>query len=128
MQWPKTIGACVDLAFKLREERQAIAKKAEEVAKKETELKDHVLNTFKKDDIEGAKGKLATAGINRRTVAQVKDWEKFYKYISKHKAFELLQRRVNDGAYRERLEAGEVLPGVEPFQVVTLSLTKKGSK
>ena len=128
MKWPKTIGACIDLAYKLREERQEIAKQAEEVSKKENELKDYVLNTFKKDDIEGAKGKLATAGINRRTVAQVKDWPKLYKYIVKHGAFELLQRRVNDGAYRERLEANEVVPGVEPFQVVTLSLTKKGSK
>jgi hypothetical protein len=123
-KFPATIGGCVDQLYKLRAERLKVQKKAEELGSNETALRDHILNTFSKDNIEGAKGKLATAGISRRTVANVEDWDQLYKYVLKNKAFDLLQRRVNDSAYRERLEQNEVVPGLKPFQVVTLSLSK----
>jgi hypothetical protein len=123
--FPKTIGACVDKAYKLREKRHAIAQQVTEVEHEEHALKEHIINSFSKDSIEGAKGTIATASLQRKTVATVKDWDKFYEYIKKTKSFDLLQKRVSDGAYRERLEAGKAIPGVEPFQVLSLSLTKR---
>ena len=59
-------------------------------------------------------------------MAQVQDWEAFYKYVAKEGAFDLLQRRVNDSAYRARLDDQIKVPGVEPFGVVKLSITKSG--
>ena len=124
MKFPKTLGACVDLLYRLREERQAIQREAEKVEEKEKALREHVLNSFDKSAIEGARGKAATASISRQTVATVKDWDAFYAHILKSKSFDLLQKRVSDSAFRERLEAQETVPGVEPFIVVKLSVTK----
>ena len=129
MRTPATLGACIDLLYATQEKRLAlersIEKKVEALRKEEQALEKHLLDTFSKDDLDGAKGKRATAGLKRQTVPNVKDWEQLYKFIKKHDAFELLQRRVSGTAYRERLEAKEVIPGVEAFTVVKLSLTKK---
>lgn len=125
MSFPKTIGACIDTMYKLRAERHAIEKKAEDVKSKEAALESHILETFNKTDLDGARGKLATAGVSQSTVPTVKDWDKLYKYITKNGAFDLLQRRVSATAYRERLDAKEAVPGVEPFLVTKLSLKKR---
>lgn len=124
LKFPKSIGACVDRLYSLREKRLKIQQEVDSIKSQEEALRLHVLECFNKDDIEGAKGKLATASVLPKTVAHVVDWDALYAYIVKNNAFEMLQRRVNDGAYRERLDNKEPVPGVEPFNVLGLSLTK----
>ena len=126
MKFPTKLGACVDMAYTLRAERLEIEKQAEEVKAKETALKDHIIATFSKADIDGAKGKVASASVTRSVKASVKDWPTVQKWIEDHDAWDLMERRLNNKAYRDRLEAGESIPGVEPFDVITLSLTKIG--
>ena len=126
MKFPKTLGGCVDMVYKMREGRLQAQKKVDEMKAQEGAVHDYIINSFKKDEIEGAKGKVASASINQSVVAQVDDWEKFYEYIAKESAFDLLQRRVNDGAYRARLEDKLTVPGVQPFTVTKLSVTKVG--
>lgn len=125
MKHPKTIGECIDKLFALRKDRLKIEKAAEAVKEKETELEKHIIATFNKTDLEGARGKVAVAGISQTTVPTVKDWTKLCKYIAKEEAFDLLQKRVSTGAYRERLEQKVVVPGVESFIVTKLSLRKR---
>lgn len=123
--FPKTIGACIDQMYKLRQQRAEIERKAEKIKEQENELEKHILDTFTKTDLDGARGKLAVAGISQSTVPTVKDWEQLYKYIQKEGAFDLLQRRVSATAYRERLDHQVVIPGVEAFVVTKLSLKKR---
>jgi hypothetical protein len=124
IKYPKTLGACIDLAYKMRSERLELDKEVEKLKEEEAALKQHIMNSFDKVNIDGARGKVATASLSPRTVAQVEDWEALQKYIKKTGAFDLLQRRVNDAAFRERLDAKKTVPGVVPFVITTLSLTK----
>ena len=128
MKFPTKLGACVDLAYTLRAERLEIEKQAEAVKAKESALKDHIIATFSKADIDGAKGKVASASITRSVKCNVKDWPAVYAYIQKNDAWDLMERRVNNKAYRDRMEGGEAIPGTESFDVVNLSLTKIGVK
>lgn len=125
MKFPKTIGACIDTLYQLRQKRGGIERQADVIKEKEGELEKHILDTFTKTDLDGARGKLAVAGIAQSTVPTVKDWDKLYAYIKKEGAFDLLQRRVSSSAYRERLDVEEVVPGVEPFTLIKLSLKKR---
>lgn len=63
-----------------------------------------------------------TLSVSSSVVADVKDWSELEKFIHKHKYFQLFQRRVSDTAYRELLEAGKKIPGVEPFTKVRLNV------
>lgn len=128
MRFPTKLGACVDKAYTLRQQRLEIEKKAEKVKAEESALKDHIIATFSKADIEGAKGKVASASISRSTKGNVKEWAEVYAYIDANDAWDLLERRLNNKAYRDRMEAGEKIPGIEAFDVVALSLTKIGDK
>jgi hypothetical protein len=128
MKFPTKLGACVDKAYALRAERLEIEKQAEEIKKQEAAIKEHIIATFSKADIDGAKGKVASASISRSVKCNVKDWPLVYEYIVDNAAFDLMERRINNKAYRDRMEAGEAIPGTESFDVVTLSLTKIGEK
>lgn len=127
-KFPKTLGECIDAAYTFRAERLEKQKQfdaeIEFLKEREDDIEKHIVNTFTKADIEGAKGSLATASVSRMTVPSVKDWPAVFAYISKKKAWDLLEKRMARVAYRDRMEAGEEIPGVEPFVKVTLSLTR----
>ena len=133
--FPKSLGACIDKLYALRAERLKLKAKADAIGSQEQALRLHLVATLGKDDLEGGRGKLASASINRSVVADVKDWLKLYAFIKKTNGFDLLQRRVTDAAYRERLGEFDLhkgatkaqltlVPGVEPFTVVSLNLNK----
>ncbi len=104
---------------------------AEEIAKKHKEkydeLAQQLIAMMKDDDTESTGNDAATASIRKTVVAQVTDWEKFYRYIHKNKAFYLIQKRVSDAAWRETLEGrkNRPIPGTEPFTKIGLNLRVK---
>ena len=124
MKFPKTIGACADQLFKLRQKRIDMQKEVDEVAEEEKALKEHIIETLPKSQASGVAGKLARVSVVTKPVPQVEDWEAFYKHVARTKSFDLLQRRVSDGAVKERWEAGKKVPGVKVFNAVTISLNK----
>jgi hypothetical protein len=122
--YPKTIGGCIDKLYRDRARRMAAQKRVDALKEQEGLLEEHILSTLNTSRLEGGKGKTATAALARRTVARVKDWPAFFRWVKETDAFDMVQKRVNDSAFRERLEAGVSVVGVEPFEVVSLSLTK----
>jgi hypothetical protein len=120
---PKTMGTCADLLYKTREERLAAQKVVDDLQKQESAIREHIINNLPKSDT-GASGKLARVTVVIKQVPQVKDWDKFYAHVKKTGQFELMQRRVSDGAVRERWDNGKQIPGVEPFGVVSVSINK----
>lgn len=122
--YPKSIGACADLLFDLREKRLKLDKEAAKAKAAETALADHIINTLPKDST-GAAGKHHRVQVKLKEVPQVKDWPAFYAYVKKNNAFDLLQKRLSEGAVQERLvESKKGLPGVEIFKTPKVSLTK----
>ena len=70
-----------------------------------------------------AVGKLSFS-VSRNVVGNVEDWEQVHAFIKEHDAFYLLQRRLANAAYKEMLDAGDSLPGVEPFTKISLNMRK----
>ncbi len=128
MRMPKKIGDCIDLAYNARAERMAFQKEMEarlEVLKaKEAEIEAYIIDNFDAQAINKAGGNVATASVNLMVLPSVKDWPKVWAFIKKNDAWDLLEKRMAKVAFRERLEAKQVIPGVEVFQKKTLSLTK----
>jgi broad specificity phosphatase PhoE len=123
------LGELIDTLYALRTKRLALERKAETAAEplkaQEKALETQLINEFSKGELDGAKGKRATAAVQRATVASVRDWEEFYAWLGKTKSWDMMQRRVNNAAYRERLDAHKPVPGVEPFVSISLSITKR---
>lgn len=121
---PKTLGACIDKLYRMRADRLALQKKVDAAKEQEKVLTEHLIQHLSKEKADGVKGKLAKASINRTVVAHAVDWKKFYAHVLKTKSFELLQKRLNDKACKERWDDNKVVPGIEPFAVIKVSVTK----
>lgn len=123
-KFPKALGACADRLYELRQKRLDMQKEVDKVAAEESALKEHIINTLPKSEASGVAGKLARVTVITKVVPQVKDWDAFYKYVKKTGQFDLMQRRITDGAIKERWEAGKEIPGVEHFNAISVSINK----
>jgi hypothetical protein len=123
-KFPKTMGACADRLYELRQKRLEMQKEVGKIEAEEKALKEHIIQNLPKSEASGIAGKLARVTVITKVVPQVKDWDAFYKYVKKTGQFDLMQRRINDGAIKERWEAGKEIPGVEHFNAVSVSINK----
>ena len=104
---------------------KAHKEKQDALKEKASALEIDIIKELKKNKLERADGKTGAVTHKKMIHANVKDWDKFYKYIKKHDAFFLMQKRASDAAYREMIEAGEEVPGVTGFIKETLGVVKK---
>jgi ribosomal protein S4 len=83
-----------------------------------------LMERLEQEGIEKAGGRKASVSISTSTVGQVENWDELYRYISRNKAFHLLERRLSNGAYRELLvqRAKLGVPGVVPYMKKRISL------
>lgn len=123
-KFPKMMGACADKLFELRNKRLAGQKLVDEVEAEEKALKAYIIENLPKSEAAGITGKLARVTVVTKQVPQVKDWDVFYKYVKKTGAFDMMQKRLSDAAIKERWENGKEVPGVEHFNVVSVSINK----
>jgi hypothetical protein len=121
---PKTIGACADRLYAIKDEASKIKKQLDELDKERKAIQEHVINELPKSNARGVTGKVANVRVITKEVPQVKDWDAFYGYVRKTKRTDLLQRRLSDGAVGELMDQGVKVPGVESFTAVSISLTK----
>lgn len=122
---PKSPAALADLLFNTREARYKLQKEVDKLQEIETAVKNWFVDNLPKSQASGIAGRVARIQLEKKSVPQVQDWDKFYAFVRKEKnGFALLQRRLSEGAVKERLEAGERLPGVGTFTAITVSCTK----
>ena len=80
-------------------------------------MADEIMDEMEKLGLSDATGKSASVHLKNTDVANVKDWDKVYNYIHRHKAYHLMFRRIADAAFREELElrGKRGIPGIEIF-------------
>ena len=123
---PGTLAQVADLLYKTREKRLKVQKDAVVLEDQEKQMRAHLIDNLPKSEATGVSGKIANAKIVTKTEPTVEDWDALYKYISRTKSFDMLQRRLSGEAVKERWAAKKVIPGVGTFNVVTVSVTKVG--
>lgn len=126
---PKSLALCADMMYTLDKERLALDKQSEELKKKVTQLKEHIINNLPASQATGIAGKLVRVRIEPKERPSVEDWDAFYAFIVKQSkkdpgAWALLQKRPGDAAIKEYWEAGKEVPGVGHFQYKSLSVNK----
>lgn len=126
---PKSMGLCADLLWDARQKRLAADKVAAELKAEEIRISKHIIDNLSKNDT-GAAGKHHRVQVVTKPKLRVnaEQWNKFYAWVRKNDAFDVLQKRLNEPALIEHMtdKKGNVrlAPGVEQFQAVSVSLTK----
>lgn len=121
------MSKALDLALqwrKARAERLAQQRLVDKMEEVEKNLKKQVVEALSK-----AKNKAVSNGdrlfqLITKDEPEVEDWPTLYKHIQKTGEFELLFRRINTAAVKERWELSQKVPGVGHIPVETLSDTQ----
>lgn len=71
-----------------------------------------------------ARGKLARVVRTEQLVPRIVDWGAVSEWVMENDGVYLLHRRVSSGPWKELLDAGEEVPGIEPYRKKDISLTK----
>lgn len=84
-----------------------------------------MLDALDEQGVEATRVNGISVSISEQTMPSVEDWDQVYDFVREHDAFYLIQRRLAAGPYRELLQMGESLPGVEPFVKRSINMTKR---
>lgn len=117
-----SMGAKIDALFALREKKRKHDEAIKELEKQMSTLQQELITQMQTEGITASKGKKASISISDNIVPQVEDWDAFYEFIRKKKWFHLLERRPSVSGCRELFEKNGRIPGVMPFNKITLNL------
>lgn len=121
----KTLGQSIDELYRLDKEISEQNAKLKALNSTRFKLETLMLDDFGAKEIRGASGKLGKASIRKTEHATVKDRKKFFSYVLKNKAFDLLQNRVTSKAFFDRKSEGVIVPGIDIFVRHKISVLKR---
>jgi len=118
-------GDLADQILTLDKLRAQLDKASEAASARVLELERELSGKMVKLKLGNAGGRRARAEFVEKEFGRVDNWEVFYAYIAKTKAFDLLQRRPNNKALAERWDAKKKVPGVIRDRVKLLKISAK---
>jgi len=120
----ETTGSLIDRMLIIRDEKSALSKTITKLTEEFGALEQHVLKRLKDDDSIQTKSKTATATISELVRPNISDWEKFEEWIYDNQALYMLGKRPAAAAYREMIQRGDSVPGLEPYTETSISLRR----
>lgn len=108
----------------IREEKRKIKAREKELNEEWRSLELEALIRLDDQGMDKASSKRGTISIGENILPQVIDWDVFGEHIIENDALYLLQRRPSAAAYRELLDSGETVPGLEPYTQRSINLRK----
>jgi len=113
-----------DQLYTIREHRLAMQKEVDALQATETALREELITSISKSDATGVAGKLVRVTVVTKPKPTLKSWDDLITYCRRRNAWDLIQHRINETAVKERWDDGKEIPGVETYNVVTLSMNK----
>lgn len=121
-----SIGALIDDLHSNREKIRKLEKQISELKETRDDLEHRLIEAMDAQGVMQSRGAHATATVTESTKPSVEDWDLFYAFIHRTKAYYLLERRPASAAYRELMERrNKPIPGVTSFIKRSISLRSR---
>lgn len=120
----KSLAALADQYFHAREERLAMGKELAKLEGVERELKYKLLAYCEQEEVSAIGGSVCMVKYKCTNEPHVTDWEALHSYIIENDAWDLMQKRVGAGAVKLRWAEDLEIPGISPYPVGKLSVSK----
>lgn len=124
-QSTETLGDLADSLFTLRGEKAKIAERLKEIEGVIDQTEAKFIAKCKEQGTTVASGQLAQVSFKSVVIPKADDWAKISQYIIRHKATQLLQRRLSTSAYDELVAQGKTVPGVSTISIERVHITGK---
>ncbi len=123
-----TIGSECKKYMALRKKIKTMAAKVKEMESEANDMQKGLVAIFEVEELERFDvPKIGSLTLKADDMGMIEDPDKLQKYIIKNNAFELLQKRISQTAYREYREEGVKVPGLKNFTNKSLRLGWKKS-
>lgn len=114
-----------DLLYRTTQLRLEVQRRCTKLEELESKLEAYFIDELPMSNATGIAGQVARVQIKPNDIPQVENWDKFYAYVRKKNAFELLQRRITKEAANEIIDAGKAADaGLTVFKGKKVSCTK----
>jgi len=122
----ETLSTLIELYGTQREKRLLAQKEVDKLEKEEKVLQSHITRILEDDKLQG---EVITDNfkvfVDRGQKPVATDWNALSDYIVKHKAVDLLQRRLTESAVFARWGDGIQIPGITPTDTTTFKINRK---
>lgn len=122
----KPLGDLIDAAFNLREKKRELEAQVKGVNEELSDLELLILQQLEDVGVTTARAAAASATITEQVLPQVTDFEETLEWIGEDfdERKHMLFRRISSGPFKEMLDAGEHVPGVETYVRRKVSIRK----
>lgn len=124
MKTANELAKLADKYYQTREKRLAAQRAVDVMKEDEEEMREDLMLTLEGGEVKSVGGKVCRVTLVIQDEPTVEDWDKLYSHIKKTGAFELLYRRVNSKAVKERWDEKVKVPGIGKVPVTSLSVNK----
>ena len=96
--------------------------RAETAIKEDLEFR--LISAMNAVDLDSFKNDCGSFSLKESIVPSEVDWDVFHQWVINNDAMYLLQRRISVVEYKKLIEMGEEVPGVTPYNRVTVGTRK----
>ena len=108
--------------------RQAIVKLTEQeriLKSKKEDLETQIIISLNDQGIDRVGNDACTVSIKQEIVPTVRNWDAVHEHVLATGQFELMQKRMSATAYRELIQMGQDVPGVEATELTRMNFRSK---
>lgn len=117
-----TLGSSIKLLESVRREIAELKEAMDTLEKHRKEVERQVYLQMREQDIDYVKGEHCSIRMVEQDVPRAADWETLYAHIQETGEFDLLHKRLSSGAFKDRWEDGENVPGVKRESLKRLAI------
>lgn len=116
------LGDLADAYKEARDSRLAADKAAQKLKEVETSLKNTIIAECKANDLSAVGGQVALVKYTVKEKPVPQDWPAIHRFMIENDAMDLMQKRLHEGACKERIDIGVMIPGVGILEIDHLSI------
>ena len=118
------LGRSADAIYNITLQIKELDAKITVLKAKRTTAEKNLMSRMEKSEVASIRGSKAIASFSDKTVYKVDDWEAYYKYVHRWKAYDLLHKAASSTAIALRIEDGKKVPGISKIEFTKLSVRK----
>lgn len=119
-----TLSELINELVVVKQQRTSLATTDSELGKQVAKLEADIMHTMNEAGLSKAASDIGhSVSMSKKAHPTITDWDQFYGYVTGTKSFDLLHKRLSSTAFRDRWEAGEIIPGSSSTDVWGISVT-----
>ena len=112
-----TLNELIDEKKSIKDKLTNLNVQISELKAREDTLDTKIIEKLDSEVLARSANEVASVSIREDLVPDVQDWDALYQHISDTNDFSLLHRRVSSTAFKERINQGDAVPGLQTREI-----------